>query len=352
VSRLLESPVGGLTYAAAGVDVEAGDEFVRSIARHVASTSRPGVLGELGGFSGLFSLEGRYSDPVLVASADGVGTKLEVARLADRYDTVGVDLVAMLVDDLVCVGAEPMFVLDYICVGRLDAARLEQVVAGVAVGCRLAGAALLGGETAEHGSVLHDDDLDLAGFALGAVERGEELGAHRVRVGDAIVGLASPGLRSNGYSLARRVLLDDERRLEEPAFEGASRTLADELLAPSAIYSPAVLQVRRELRGALRAGAHVTGGGIVGNVPRALPEGCRARVDMGSFSTPEIFFEIQRRGHVAPDEMVRVFNCGLGMALVVDPDGADAAVSILRSAGHDAGVVGEVVAGERGVDLS
>jgi phosphoribosylformylglycinamidine cyclo-ligase len=352
VSRLLESPVGGLTYAATGVDVAAGDDFVRRIAGHVRSTARDGVLGELGGFSGLFSLEGRYRDPVLVASADGVGTKLEVARLVSRYDTVGIDLVAMLVDDLACVGAEPLFLLDYLCVGRVDAARLEQVVAGVARGCATAGAALLGGETAEHGSLLREDDLDLAGFAVGALERGEELGAHRVRTGDVIIGLGSPGLRSNGYSLARRVLIDDERRLDEPAYEGAARTLADELLLPSVIYSPAVIQLRRELAGALRAGAHVTGGGIVGNVPRALPEGARARIDMGSFSTPEIFFEIQRRGHVAPDEMVRVFNCGLGMALVVDPDGADAAVSIARSAGHDASVIGEVVPGERGVDLA
>jgi phosphoribosylformylglycinamidine cyclo-ligase len=352
VSRLLETPVGGLTYAGAGVSIEAGDEAVERIKDVVASTTRPGVLGAIGGFGGLFALDtAKYRDPVLVASADGVGTKLEIARLLGRYDTIGIDLVAMLVDDLACVGAEPLFVLDYVAVGALDPARLAEVVTGIAEGCRIAGAALLGGETAEHGGVMRPDDLDVAGFTVGVLERGSELGAHRVREGDAIVGLHSPGIRSNGYSLARRALLDRESRLDEPAYEGATRTLGEELLVPSVIYVAATTQIRRELAGALHAAAHITGGGIVGNVVRALPDNMDAIIEMDSFETPEIFFEIQRRGAISSAEMVRVFNCGLGMCLLVDPDGADAVVALARSAGVGASVVGQVVAGTRKVQL-
>jgi phosphoribosylformylglycinamidine cyclo-ligase len=352
VSRLLEGPVGGLTYAAAGVSIEAGDEAVARIKDAVASTARPGVLGGIGGFGGLFELDvQRYRHPVLVASADGVGTKLEVARLVGRYDTVGLDLVAMLVDDLACVGAEPLFLLDYVAVGALEPARLAEVVAGVAEGCRIAGAALLGGETAEHGGVMMPDELDVAGFAVGVLERGSELGASRVREGDVLIGFASPGLRSNGYSLARRALVESAEDLARPAFEGAARTLGEELLVPSVIYSPAVAALRAELAGAVHAAAHITGGGLVGNVPRALPADLDAIIDMTSFETPEIFYEIQRRGRVSPDEMVRVFNCGLGMVVALDVDARDAAVSVARAAGVDAMVVGEVVAGTGGVQL-
>ena len=352
MSRLLETPSGGLTYASSGVSIEAGDDAVERIKDVVATTTRPEVLGGIGGFGGLFALDtSAYHEPVLVASADGVGTKLEVARLLDRYDTIGIDLVAMLVDDLACVGAEPLFLLDYVAVGSLDPARLAAVVAGVAEGCRQAGAALLGGETAEHGGVMRPDDLDLAGFTVGVVERGSELGSHRVRVGDTLIGFGSPGLRSNGYSLARRALVDDPRRLDEPAYEGASRTLGEELLVPSVIYVPAVLALRRELGGAIHAAAHITGGGIVGNVVRVLPPDVDAVIDMTSFVTPEIFFEIQRRGAVSSEEMVRVFNCGLGMVVAVDRDAADAAVRVSRDAGVDATIIGEVTAGAGSVVL-
>ncbi len=352
MSRLLETPTGGLTYASSGVSIEAGDDAVERIKDVVATTTRPEVLGGIGGFGGLFALDtSAYREPVLVASADGVGTKLEVARLLDRYDTIGIDLVAMLVDDLACVGAEPLFLLDYVAVGSLDPARLASVVAGVAEGCRQAGAALLGGETAEHGGVMRPDDLDLAGFTVGVVERGSELGAHRVRVGDTLIGFGSPGLRSNGYSLARRALVDDPRRLDQPAYEGASRTLGEELLLPSVIYVPAVLALRRELGGAIHAAAHITGGGIVGNVVRVLPTGVDAVIDMTSFVTPEIFFEIQRRGAVSSEEMVRVFNCGLGMVLSVDHDAADAAVRVARDAGVEATIIGEVTSGSGSVVL-
>ncbi len=352
MSRLLESPVGGLTYAGAGVSIDAGDEAVRRIGDAVESTRRPEVLGGIGGFGGLFHLNlATYRDPVLVASADGVGTKLEIARLVERYDTVGIDLVAMLVDDLACVGAEPLFLLDYVAVGKLDPDRLAEVVSGIADGCRRCGAALLGGETAEHGGVMRNDDLDVAGFAVGVVERGSELGPDRVRDGDVLVGFASPGLRSNGYSLVRRALIERESQLEEPAYEGASRSLADELLVPSVIYVPAVMALRREIAGAIHAVAHITGGGLVGNVPRALPAHLDAVIEMDSFPTPEIFFEIQRRGRVAPDEMVRVFNCGLGMVVAVDVNAAEAAVTVARAAGVDAMIVGRVTAGSRKVQL-
>ena len=348
MSRLLDQPDGGLTYQQAGVDIDAGDEFVSRIGAAVASTRRPEVLGGLGGFSGLFALDtARYQNPVLVASADGVGTKLEVARLANRYDTVGRDLVAMLVDDLACVGAEPLFLLDYLAVGSIQPERMADLVAGIAEGCRLAGCTLLGGETAEHGGVMKPDDLDVAGFAVGVVERGKELGSHLVREGDALVGFASPGLRSNGYTLARRVLLDGTVDIHGPAWPGANRSLADELLEPSVIYVGAVQAVRQSLGEDLHAAAHITGGGITGNVVRFLPNGLEARVDMESFETPEIFFEIQRRGSVNAAEMVRVFNCGLGMVLALSPARVEDAISAATVAGVTAMRVGDVVAGER-----
>jgi phosphoribosylformylglycinamidine cyclo-ligase len=353
VSRLLDQPAGGATYHEAGVSIEAGDEVVERIKSHVASTQRREVLGGIGGFGGLFQLDSaRYRSPVLVSSADGVGTKLEIARLRQRYDTVGIDLVAMLVDDLACLGAEPLFMLDYVAVGVLDPRRLEELVAGIAEGCRQANTALLGGETAEHGGVLRPDDLDVAGFVVGVVEQGEELGSHRVREGDVLVGLGSPGLRSNGYSLARKVLVTTGAELDLPAWDGAEVTLADELLRPSVIYAPTVLAMIKDLGSGVHAAAHITGGGIVGNVVRVLPEHLDATIDMDSFETPEIFFEIQRRGLVSPTEMVRVFNCGLGMVVVVDSNAADAAVTIARAAGLSAGVVGAVRSGTKKVVLS
>jgi phosphoribosylformylglycinamidine cyclo-ligase len=343
VSRLLDQSSGGQTYAGAGVSIEAGDEAVARIKAVVDSTRRAEVLGGIGGFGGLFALDtSKFKEPVLVASADGVGTKLEVARMLGRYDTVGIDLVAMLVDDLACVGAEPLFLLDYVAVGALDPARLEELVGGIARGCVLAKTALLGGETAEHGGVMGPDDLDVAGFAVGVVERGHELGPHRVHPGDVLVGFGSPGLRSNGYSLARKILVTSVESLHQSAYEGSTRTLGDELLVPSVIYAPAVTALREELGDALHAVAHVTGGGIVGNVARILGDELDAVIDMTSFETPEIFFEIQRRGRVSADEMVRVFNCGLGMVLALDANAANAAVKLALSSGLEASVVGEI----------
>ncbi len=353
MSRLLEQPAGGLTYEQSGVSIDAGDEFVARIKDVVASTARPEVLGGIGGFGGLFHLaSGRYRDPVIVSSADGVGTKLEVARQLNRYETVGIDLVAMLVDDLVCAGAEPLFLLDYVAVGRLDPQRLSVLVSGIAEGCRQCGTALLGGETAEHGGVMRPDDLDVAGFAVGVVERGHELGAHRVRKGDALVGLHSPGLRSNGYSLARHVLVSSVEDLARPAYEGATRTLGEELLVPSVIYAPAVMAIAAALGAGLHAAAHITGGGIVGNVARVLPSSCDAVIHMDSFETPEIFYEIQRRGRVSALEMVRVFNCGLGMVVVVDADDVDDAIDAASAAGVVATLVGHARPGTGQVVLT
>jgi phosphoribosylformylglycinamidine cyclo-ligase len=333
---------GGATYAGAGVDIAAGDAAVERLRSMVAG---------IGGFGGQFPFDtDRYTKPVLVASTDGVGTKLVVARASGRYDTVGIDLVAMCVDDLVCVGAEPLFMLDYIATGKVDPEQVATVVAGVHEGCRQAGCALIGGETAEHAGVMAADELDLAGFAVGVVEQSTQLGPERVRAGDAIVGLASPGLRSNGYTLARHVLLERAGLdLWDPAWEGASHSVADELLRPSAIYTPAVLATRAALGDALHACAHITGGGIVGNLPRALPEDLGARLERSAWEEPRIFAEIERLGAVDADEMDRVFNRGVGMALVLDVGAVDGALAALAGAGQPASVIGAVVDGGPGV---
>ncbi|HEY3238114.1 MAG TPA: phosphoribosylformylglycinamidine cyclo-ligase [Acidimicrobiia bacterium] len=333
--------MSGSTYEASGVSLEAADEAVERIKDLVRSTFRPEVLSDIGGFAGLFAFDpGRWEKPVLVSTTDGVGTKSEVARRLGRYDTIGVDCVAMSVDDLAVCGAEPLFFLDYLSVGRNDPAMVESLVSGVAEGCRQAGCALVAGEISEHPGVMEPGQFDLVGFAVGVVEADGRL-PRGVRPGDAVVGLASPGLRSNGYSLARAVFAD--RSWSEPAWEGAERSLGEELLVPSVIYSPAL----RALAGAVevRALAHVTGGGIPGNLARVLPEGMGAVVRLGSWPRPRIFDVIQAAGGVAQEEMERVFNLGLGMLVVVGAESADLAISTLGAAGKDAYKVGEVVEG-------
>ena len=340
------------TYAAAGVDIDAGERAVDLIKPMVASTRRPEVLGGLGDFGGLFALAtSRYRRPVLVSGTDGVGTKAAVAQAVGRFDTVGIDLVAMCVDDLVCQGAEPLFFLDYISTGSVDPARMADLVSGVAEGCRQVGATLLGGEMAEHAGIMSADEFDLVGFAVGVVERDEVLGPQRVVAGDVLLGLPSPGLRSNGYTLARHVLLERAGRdYTDPAWPGADSTVADELLLPSVIYTPAV---RAAVAAAdVHAVAHVTGGGFEGNVPRALPEGCRAVLVRDSWDIPPIFTEIRRLGRVDDEEMARVFNLGLGMVVSVSADTVDEAVTALSGAGVDPVVVGWVEEGERGVELT
>ncbi len=340
------------TYAAAGVDIAAGERAVDLIKPMVASTRRPEVLGGLGDFGGLFALDmSRYRHPVLVSGTDGVGTKAAVAQAVGRLDTVGIDLVAMCVDDLVCQGAEPLFFLDYISTGKADPSRMAELVAGVAEGCRRVGAALLGGEMAEHPGVMASDEFDLVGFAVGVVERDEILGPQRVVAGDVLVGLCSPGLRSNGYTLARHVLLERAGlAYSDPAWPGATTTVADELLLPSVIYASAV---RAAVAAAeVHAVAHITGGGFEGNIPRALPEGCRAVLVRGSWEIPPIFTEIRRLGMVEDEEMARVFNLGLGMVVAVSADTVDAALDAFAAADVDAVVAGWVEAGERGVELT
>ncbi|HUO47960.1 MAG TPA: phosphoribosylformylglycinamidine cyclo-ligase [Acidimicrobiales bacterium] len=344
---------GGATYEAAGVDIAAGDAAVERIKSLVASTARPEVLGGIGGFGGRFAFDAaRYREPVLVASTDGVGTKALVAQAAGRFDTIGIDLVAMCVDDIVCVGAEPLFLLDYVATGKLDADQMEALVAGVADGCRQAGCALLGGEMAEHPGVMAPGEFDLAGFAVGVVERDSALGPERVAARDVLIGLASPGLRSNGYTLARHVLLERAGLLlDAPAWPGAPHSLAEELLVPSVVYAPAVLAVLAAVGpDGLHAVAHITGGGIPGNLARVLPPGADAVVD-GTWDRPRIFSEIQRHGDVADAEMARVFNLGLGMVLAVSEGAAAEAAAVLHGAGHVPTTVGRIVEGSGQVHL-
>ncbi|HUF32333.1 MAG TPA: phosphoribosylformylglycinamidine cyclo-ligase [Acidimicrobiales bacterium] len=341
----------GETYESAGVSIDAGEAAVQRIKDKVRSTFRPEVIGDIGGFGGLFALDrSRYRNPVLVAATDGVGTKALVAQATGRFDTIGVDLVAMCVDDLVCQGAEPLFFLDYIAVGRLDPDHIESLVGGVAEGCRQAGCALIGGEMAEHPGAMEPGEFDLVGFAVGVAERDRLITGEHLGPGDVLLGLPSPGLRSNGYSLARRVLLEVAgRRLDDPAFPGSSRTLAEELLEPSVIYAPAIGALQRAVD--VRAVAHITGGGIVGNLARVLPPGADAVVRRETWEVPRIFGEIQRSGEVDDTEMTRVFNLGIGMVVAVPAADAFKALDVLRAAGHRAMEIGEVVPGTGRVEL-
>ena len=335
----------GTSYEDAGVDIQAGEAAVERIKSKVRSTFRPEVIGDIGGFGGLFAFAShRYRHPVLVSATDGVGTKALIAQAQGRFDTIGVDLVAMCVDDIVCQGAEPLFFLDYIAVGKLDPDHIEQLVEGVAHGCRQAGCALIGGEMAEHPGAMEPGEFDLVGFAVGVAERDQLVTGEHVQPGDALIGLPSPGLRSNGYSLARKVLLQDAgRRLDEPAWQGAHHTVGDELLVPSVVYAPAVAALLRHVE--VRAAAHITGGGLPGNLARVLPDGSDAVVDQGTWEPPRIFSEIQHTGEVSDEEMRRVFNLGIGMVVVVDPSEVHRTLDILRTEGHRASEIGRIEAG-------
>jgi phosphoribosylformylglycinamidine cyclo-ligase len=342
-----------LDYRAAGVDIEAGDEAVRRIAPVARRTHRPEVLGGIGGFASCVRVPAGYAEPVLVSSTDGVGSKLKVAFLADRHDTVGIDLVAMGVNDVLVHGAEPLYFLDYIGAARVEPARIEQVVTGIAEGCRQAGCALVGGETAELPDIYAPGEYDLAGFAVGVVERAKIVDGATVKPGDVVLGLPSTGLHSNGYSLARRIVFDVMRLTIDAVIPGVGRTVADELLEPTRIYADPVRDLLR--RGvSVRAMAHVTGGGITGNLPRVLPDGCRARVHREAWQVPPIFRVLQSAGHVADAEMFRTFNMGIGYVLVVPAEQADAVQggSSVRAPDDPRPIrLGEIVSGPRGVEL-
>jgi phosphoribosylformylglycinamidine cyclo-ligase len=320
-------------YRSSGVDTEAAAKAVTLIADLAARARRPEVAGDVGGFAGLFSIGGGR---LLAAATDGVGTKLEFARITGRLDAVGIDLVAMCADDVVCTGAEPLFFLDYLAVGRVVPEHVASVVEGIVEGCRLAGCALLGGETAEHPGVMADDRFDLAGFCVGIIDGEQVLGPERVRAGDALIGMPSSGLHANGFSLVRTVVKPDELAIAPPAI---GRTFADELLEPCRIYVPEVLALHRDRL--LHAAAHITGGGLVDNVPRVLPAGLGARIESGTWAEHPIFDEIRRRARATDADMFGTFNMGIGMVLVVGPDEADAVLS--RVAGSTR--IGEVIPG-------
>jgi phosphoribosylformylglycinamidine cyclo-ligase len=336
-----------LTYRAAGVDVDAGDEAVRRIKRIAALTHRPEVLDGVGAFAAVCAIPRGYVEPVLVSSTDGVGTKLKVAFLADRHDTVGIDLVAMGVNDVLVHGAEPLYFLDYVAVNRVDPALIEAVVSGIASGCRAAGCALVGGETAELGDLYAPGEYDLAGFAVGVAERSRVITGAGVEVGDRILGVASSGLHSNGYSLARRALLERLGLSLDDEIPGVGRSVADELLEPTRIYVRPVLEVLRRVP--VHAMAHVTGGGVTLNLPRVLPAERAAVIDAAAWPVPPVFSAIQKAAAVDDAEMRRTFNMGLGFLLVVPREAGRTARDVLEGAGEQVFEVGEIRAGSRGV---
>ncbi|GAC1324621.1 MAG: phosphoribosylformylglycinamidine cyclo-ligase [Mycobacteriales bacterium] len=345
------------SYAAAGVDIDAGERAVELMRSEVASASRPEVVGELGGFAGLFALDtARYKRPLLASSTDGVGTKLAIAQAMDIHTTVGIDLVAMVVDDLVVCGAEPLFLLDYVATGKVRPERMAQIVAGIAAGCRLAGCALIGGETAEHPGLLSDDAYDLAATGVGVVEADNLLGADRVRAGDVVIAMGSSGLHSNGFSLIRHVLLGAGRmRLDSVPDEladdaSAGRTLGEVLLTPTTIYARDCLAVLAEAD--VHAFAHVTGGGLAANVARVVPHALSVRIDRSTWTPAPIFALVAERGRVEPAEMDRTFNMGVGMVALAPAEEADRTLATLMGRRIPAWVAGDVTEGDGSVVLT
>jgi phosphoribosylformylglycinamidine cyclo-ligase len=337
------------TYKQSGVDIEAGNEFIRRIKPLVRGTFRPEVLTDLGGFGGLFKLQtDKYKDPVLVSGTDGVGTKLKIAFAMDKHDTVGIDLVAMCVNDIAVSGAEPLFFLDYFATGKLAVAKGEAVVRGITEGCRQAGCALIGGETAEMPSFYPEGEYDLAGFAVGVVDRSRIIDGATIKPGDVLVGLASTGLHSNGFSLARRALFEDGGLNVRSKLVDLDRPLGEELLTPTRIYAKQVL--------ALAAGfpvkgiAHITGGGLTENLPRVFPKNCRAAIRRGTWPVPPIFSLIKKIGRVDEAEMYRVFNMGIGLVLIVPERDADAVIATAATFGDKGYRIGEIVSGTPGVE--
>jgi len=335
------------TYEQAGVSIEAGNALVKAIGPLVKATRRPGADGEIGGFGGFFDPRAAgYKDPLLVAGNDGVGTKLKLAIDTGRHDTVGIDLVAMCVNDLIVQGAEPLFFLDYFATGKLEGGVAERVIAGIAEGCKIAGCALIGGETAEMPGMYAAGDYDLAGFCVGAVERGEQLTGDRVAPGHILLGLASSGVHSNGYSLVRRLATDKGWKLDRPAVFDRDRLLIDALIEPTKIYVKSLLPVVRD--GLIDALAHITGGGLLENIPRVLPQGAHAEVDADGWEQPGLMAFLQAQGNIEPAEMARTFNCGVGMVLAVTPENAAEVEARLSDGGETVLRVGRIADGPKG----
>ena len=333
----------GISYASAGVDIEAGDRAVELFKPLAKKATRPEVRGGLGGFAGLFALRGDYREPLLASSTDGVGTKLAVAQAMDKHDTVGIDLVAMVVDDLVVCGAEPLILQDYIAVGRTVPERVAELVSGIADGCVLAGCALLGGETAEHPGLMAPDHYDISATGIGVVEADDVLGPDRVRPGDVVIGMASTGLHSNGYSLARHVLLEIDHMNLAGHVEEFGRTLGEELLEPTRIYAKDCLALAAETQ--VRTFCHVTGGGLAGNLERVIPHGLMAQLDRGTWTPAPVFGMIAQRGRIERAEMEKTFNMGVGMVAVVAPEDTDRALAVLTARHLDCWTLGTIEKG-------
>ena len=339
------------TYAKAGVSIDAGNALVKAIAPLARATARPGADADLGGFGGFFDLKAAgYKDPLLVAANDGVGTKVKLAIDYDRHDKIGIDLVAMCVNDLIVQGAEPLFFLDYFATGKLENGVAERVVAGIAEGCKMAGCALIGGETAEMPGMYAEGDYDLAGFSVGAVERDQVLTGDKVAAGDVLIGLASSGVHSNGYSLVRRLAADKGWKLDRPALFDQDQILVDALIAPTKIYVKSLLPLIRA--GKVHAMAHITGGGLLENLPRVLPKGLHAHVDVDKWEQPRLMAFLQAQGNIEPAEMTRTFNCGTGMVLAVAADEVAAVIADLEAAGETAFAIGDIREGTKGCTVS
>ncbi|RSV18820.1 phosphoribosylformylglycinamidine cyclo-ligase [Sphingomonas sp. ABOLG] len=341
----------GYTYEQAGVSIAAGNALVRAIAPLARATRRPGADADLGGFGGFFDLKAAgFSDPLLVAANDGVGTKLKLAIDYNRHAGVGIDLVAMCVNDLIVQGAEPLFFLDYYASGKLDSKVAEQVIASIAEGCQIAGCALIGGETAEMPGMYADGDYDLAGFCVGAVERDHVLTGRDIAEGDVMLGLASSGVHSNGFSLVRRLAADKSWKLDRPALFDPEVLLIDALMAPTRIYVRSLLPLLRA--GRVKGLAHITGGGLLENIPRVLPKGVRAEVNADAWPQSRLMAFLQAQGAIEPEEMARTFNCGIGMVVVAAPEAADAVAAELTAAGEQVFQIGRIINGERGCTVT
>ena len=340
-----------MDYKSAGVDIEAGYRSVELIKDYVKATNRPEVLGGLGGFSGAFSLKNikDMEDPVLLSGTDGVGTKIKLAFIMDKHDTIGIDCVAMCVNDVACAGGEPLYFLDYIACGKNYPEKIAQIVKGVAEGCKMAGAALIGGETAEHPGLMPEDEYDLAGFAVGVADRKDIIDGSMIGAGDTLIGIASSGVHSNGFSLVRKIFRMDEKSLSR-YYDELGCSLGDALLAPTIIYVKALKSVK-DAGVRIKGCSHITGGGFYENIPRMLPAGTSAKIDKSSYPVPAIFNLMQQEGKVEERMMYNTYNMGLGMVLATDPVDADATVAAINAAGEKAYIVGEVISGDKGVEL-